>query len=321
MRGERIVVAKCIVACRMQVKGGREALVFLLHRDNQPLGAAHGGQGQAGIKVTCPSVRSVSHHSFGGDSKGAKAVIQLGELLIILDLHRQGLSIIAIARRTGRDPKTIRKYIERGLGPRAYGPRRVGRPTKIAPYLDYLRERVTVYPDLSAVRLTREIKERGYSGVYTAVKHTIAAIRPERQGAATRFAHRGPPDTPEQRSPQRRLVRVDRRQWPDQSRFARPKQISGNRGLADLQPLRDRSDRQPLYIGQPQDRSQVLHRGSTRLLPSRHRPSQTQLEREHCPNGALENQPPQLSAIQRKPCPTIAEITVRELPKSLSRNY
>jgi transposase len=100
---------------------------------------------------------------------------------MILDLHRQGLSITAIARRTGRDPKTIRKYIERGLEPPAYGPRRVGRPNKLAPYLDYLRERITAYPDLSAVRLTREIKERGYTGAYTAVKRYLAAIRPEHQ--------------------------------------------------------------------------------------------------------------------------------------------
>jgi transposase len=75
------------------------------------------------------------------DQTGAVTVIQLGELLMILDLHRQGLSISAIARRTGRDPKTIRKYITRGLEPPAYGPRRVGRPGKLAPYLDYLRVR------------------------------------------------------------------------------------------------------------------------------------------------------------------------------------
>ncbi|MEE7469252.1 helix-turn-helix domain-containing protein, partial [Methylobacterium oryzae] len=49
-------------------------------------------------------------------------MVLLGELLMILDLHRQGLSVTAIARRTGRDPKTVRKYIERGLEPPAYGP-------------------------------------------------------------------------------------------------------------------------------------------------------------------------------------------------------
>lgn len=106
-------------------------------------------------------------------------MIQLGELIMILDLHRQGLSISAIARRTGRDPKTVRNYIERGLEPPAYGPRQVGRPSRLAPYLDYLRERVAAFPDLSAVRLTREVRERGYLGAYTAVKRFVAAIRPE----------------------------------------------------------------------------------------------------------------------------------------------
>jgi uncharacterized protein YecA (UPF0149 family) len=44
-------------------------------------------------------------------------MVQLGELMMILELHRQGLSITAIARRTGRDPKTVRKYIERSIFP------------------------------------------------------------------------------------------------------------------------------------------------------------------------------------------------------------
>lgn len=100
---------------------------------------------------------------------------------MILDLHRQGLSVTAIARRTGRDPKTVRKYIERGLELPAYGPRQAGRPNKIVPFVDYLRERVSAFPDLSAVRLTREIRERGYDGAYTAVKRSVAAIRPQEQ--------------------------------------------------------------------------------------------------------------------------------------------
>jgi transposase len=99
--------------------------------------------------------------------------------MMILDLHRQGLSITAIARRTGRDPKTIRKYIARGLELPVYGPRQVGRPNKLTPYLDYLRERIAAFPDLSAVRLTRELRERSYDGAYTAVKRFVAAIRPK----------------------------------------------------------------------------------------------------------------------------------------------
>lgn len=106
-------------------------------------------------------------------------MVQLGELMMILELHRQGLSVSAIARRTGRDPKTVRKYIERGVEAPAYGPRSAGRPSKLMPYLDFLRERVTAFPDLSAARLTREIRELGYAGAYTAVKRYLAAIRPE----------------------------------------------------------------------------------------------------------------------------------------------
>jgi transposase len=101
-------------------------------------------------------------------------MVQLGELMMILELHRQGLSVTAIARRTGRDPKTVRKYIERGVEAPVYGPRSVGRPSKLAPFLGFLRERVTAFPDLSAVRLTREIRELGYGGAYTAVKRFLA---------------------------------------------------------------------------------------------------------------------------------------------------
>jgi transposase len=105
-------------------------------------------------------------------------MIQLGELMMILELHRQALSVTAIARRTGRDPKTVRKYVERGIEAPVYGPRSVGRPSKLGPFMGFLRERVVAFPDLSASRLTREIRELGYVGAYTAVKRFLAAIRP-----------------------------------------------------------------------------------------------------------------------------------------------
>jgi transposase len=95
--------------------------------------------------------------------RGEASMVRVGELMMILELHRQGVSITAIARRTGREPKTIRKYIERGIEAPAYGPRSAGRPSKLAAYLDFLRERVTAFPDLSAARLTREIRELGYA--------------------------------------------------------------------------------------------------------------------------------------------------------------
>ena len=72
-------------------------------------------------------------------------MVQLGELMMILELHRHGLSVTAIARRTGRDPKTVRKYIERGVEAPVYGPRSVGRPSKLAPFMGFLRERVVAF--------------------------------------------------------------------------------------------------------------------------------------------------------------------------------
>ena len=104
-------------------------------------------------------------------------MVKLRELIMILDLHRQGLPISAIARRTGKDPKTVRKYITRGLEPPAYGPRQP-RACVLDPFRAYLRERVVAYPELTGRRLHREIKERGYTGGYTAVTDYLREIRP-----------------------------------------------------------------------------------------------------------------------------------------------
>jgi transposase len=38
-------------------------------------------------------------------------VIKLGEIVMILDLHRQGLYVSAIADQLGIDRKTVRKYL------------------------------------------------------------------------------------------------------------------------------------------------------------------------------------------------------------------
>jgi len=96
---------------------------------------------------------------------------------MILDLHRQGLSVSAIARQLECDRKTVRKYIERGLDPPAYGPRQP-RSTVITRFEPYLRERIAAFPELTGSRLLREIKELGYSGGYTAVKDFLRTIRP-----------------------------------------------------------------------------------------------------------------------------------------------
>jgi transposase len=100
--------------------------------------------------------------------KGGSAVIKLGELVMILNLHRRGLTVSAIARELGVDRKTVRRYIARGLDPPVYGPREQ-RKRLLDPFIPYLPERVTAYPGLTGRRLWRELRDQGYAGGYTAV--------------------------------------------------------------------------------------------------------------------------------------------------------
>ena len=99
-------------------------------------------------------------------------MIKLGELVMILDLHRQGLSVSAIARQVGVDRKTVRTYIAKGLEPPTYKKRApaLGVVDRFEPYL---RERLAAYPALTARRLFREIKERGFSGGYSVVRDRV----------------------------------------------------------------------------------------------------------------------------------------------------
>jgi len=104
-------------------------------------------------------------------------VVKLGEVVVILGLHRQGLSVSAIARRVGIDCKTVRKYIERGLEPPIYQARQP-RPSVVEKFRPYLRDRVAAFPELTGARLLREIRELGYAGGYTAVKEILRELRP-----------------------------------------------------------------------------------------------------------------------------------------------
>lgn len=96
---------------------------------------------------------------------------------MILELHRQGLSVSAIAERTGHDRKTVRKYIQEGLAAPKYKPRHP-RPTVIEPFEAYLRERVAAWPELTGERLLREVRALGYTGGRTALNDFLRTVRP-----------------------------------------------------------------------------------------------------------------------------------------------
>lgn len=92
-------------------------------------------------------------------------MITLWDLVMILDLASQEPSVSPIARRTGFDRKTVRRYIQRGLEPPANTPRPL-RLSRLSPGEPCLPERLTTAPELTARRLHGEINEQGYKGGY-----------------------------------------------------------------------------------------------------------------------------------------------------------
>jgi Winged helix-turn helix len=96
---------------------------------------------------------------------------------MILELHRQGVGVSAIARQLELDRKTVRRYIAQGLEPPAYGPRQP-RISQLQAFEPYLRQRLSAFPQLTGRRLHRELRDLGYSGGYTILTDLLREIRP-----------------------------------------------------------------------------------------------------------------------------------------------
>ena len=105
-----------------------------------------------------------------------------GAVLRLQELHAQGLSLRAIARRTGYDRKTIRKWLKVGGIPH-YRPR-PPQPSKLDAFKPYLHERLALGV-LNATRLVQELRSRGYTGGKTIVKDYLEPLRPPRVARAT----------------------------------------------------------------------------------------------------------------------------------------
>ncbi len=100
------------------------------------------------------------------------------ELIVFNHYLQEGLSKSAIARKLGINRRTIHRYLKGGKTEPRYGPRPI-RPSLLDPYRDYLRGRLEVYPELSAVRLLVEITAMGYKGKYSTLKDHVRSLRPE----------------------------------------------------------------------------------------------------------------------------------------------
>lgn len=96
----------------------------------------------------------------------------------------QGLTKTAVAEQLGVSRRTVHYWLETGQLDRdvsaetvRYGPRPAV-PTKLDRYKDIISSRLSEYPDLSAIRLFREIQAAGYAGGYTQVKVYVRQVRP-----------------------------------------------------------------------------------------------------------------------------------------------
>jgi transposase len=99
--------------------------------------------------------------------------------MTIRRLRAEGLSITEIARRLGRDRKTVRVTLQRGGPPR--GGRRGGRTKfeKLQAHRGYLERRLGEGVFNCAV-LFDELRERGYTGGMTVLKQFVRPYRPPR---------------------------------------------------------------------------------------------------------------------------------------------
>ena len=96
-------------------------------------------------------------------------------------LVRQGMSIRAIARLTGRSRNTVRRALAAKTPP-AYKARRP-KPRKIAPFLEFIQAQLEQRPWLSAARIHRDLVSQGYDGCYEMVKVHCRVLRQAQQSA------------------------------------------------------------------------------------------------------------------------------------------
>ena len=99
----------------------------------------------------------------------------------IISRWRAGASIRQIARDLGPARNTVRKVLAQVHAQRAsYAdePRVRRRPRQLDPYESMVQELLARYPELTAVRLLEELRQRGFRGGYTTVRQRLADLRP-----------------------------------------------------------------------------------------------------------------------------------------------
>lgn len=102
-------------------------------------------------------------------------MVKNGEFFVIKEMHAKGMYVTHIAKECGRDPKTIRKWLEQDE-PSRYQ-RTSHRIGKLEAYKDYVRQRMEE-GCLNAVVLFDEIKAQGYLGSVTTLRYFMRPLKP-----------------------------------------------------------------------------------------------------------------------------------------------
>lgn len=100
-------------------------------------------------------------------------MIKLEDWVMIKHLYKEGVPITRIAKELGLDRKTVAKTINDEESPKY---ERQSKGSILDPYKDHIKQRIDKY-DLTATRMLREIKERGYSGSYTILRDYIRELK------------------------------------------------------------------------------------------------------------------------------------------------
>ena len=100
-------------------------------------------------------------------------MISIEEWVMIKHMHRQGVPKSRIARELGLDPRTIDTAIKKEEHPKR---KEQAQGSILDPYKEYINQRLEKY-DLTATRILREIKERGYPGSYTILKNYVRQVK------------------------------------------------------------------------------------------------------------------------------------------------
>jgi transposase len=98
----------------------------------------------------------------------------------IISRWRAGSSIRKIARELGLARNTVSRVLEEIEAQRTSHERSPirRRPSRLDPFLPLIQELLGRYPDLTALRLLEELRERGFTGGYSVVRQRLGVLRP-----------------------------------------------------------------------------------------------------------------------------------------------